>query len=557
MKPAKPSGASEAQLAHADALMRDGFLAEAAEAYARLVRRFPANARLLTALGTVHLRMGNLREGDRVLARSLQLAPHQPEALANRAIALVQFGRAAEAEALLRRALQLRPDHAEAHNSLGNVLRGMDRDDEARAHFEQALLARPGYAEAWNNLGTVLLRARELDAALGHFRRALALQPDYADALNNLGVGLSHSGRYDEALASLDRALQLRPSFVDAHHNRFIVLLAQMRVDEALAGYDRALALDPEHGDLQFNKSLVELLVGDYENGWKRYEWRWKRAASPAPRSFAQPLWLGETPIAGKTLLIHPEQGLGDYVQFCRYARLAAEQGARVVLEAPAPLVRLVRTMSGDFTVVKQGDPLPPFDCHCPVMSLALAFGTVVETIPGQVPYLFADDALRRAWRERLGAKIRPRVGLVWSGSTGHANDFNRSMALEMLAPVLALPLEFHALQKEIRPADARALRRFEQLRTHCDELGDFADTAALAAEMDLVVSVDTSAAHVAAALGQETWILLAFAPDFRWLVGRPHTPWYPGAALIRQPAIGNWGAVVAQLGARLRVRFG
>jgi hypothetical protein len=297
---------------------------------------------------------------------------------------------------------------------------------------------------------------------------------------------------------------------------------------------------------------MLKLLLGDYEEGWELYEWRWKDWGRDFVRPFPQPLWLGDAPIAGKTLLIHPEQGLGDFIQCCRYIPMVEAMGAKVLVEVTAPLVPLISTLKGSFSVVRSGQPLPHFDFHCPIMSLPLAFRTTVETIPANVPYLFADPARKALWQQRLGPRTRMRVGLAWSGNPSHKNDLNRSMPFRALAPWLALAVDFHVLQKDIRPEDAAALAQFPNVQVHSAELGDFADTAALADEMDLVISVDTSVAHLAGALGRPLWVLLPFNPDYRWFLDRSDSPWYPSATLFRQPALGDWDSVVAAVEAQL-----
>jgi hypothetical protein len=263
-------------------------------------------------------------------------------------------------------------------------------------------------------------------------------------------------------------------------------------------------------------------------------------------------LWLGHQTIVGKTLLIYAEQGLGDVIQFCRYATTVEALGAKVIVEVPAPLVPLISTLKGNFTIVEQGKPLPAFDLQCPVMSLPLAFKTSVATIPAEVPYLYADSGKQKVWQERLGNKTRIRVGLVWSGTKDHKNDHNRSIPLKLMKPLMRLPIEFHVLQKDIRSEDAVVLSQLKKMYSHQAELHDFSDTAALVQEMDLVISVDTSVAHLAGALAKSVWILLPFMPDYRWMLDRADSPWYPTATLVRQPAIGDWTSVILEITKRL-----
>jgi hypothetical protein len=297
-------------------------------------------------------------------------------------------------------------------------------------------------------------------------------------------------------------------------------------------------------------------MTGCFEEGWRLFEWRWRDQQQIQARNFSQPQWLGAQTVANKTVLIHPEQGFGDFIQFCRYAIMLETLGAQVILETPAQLKTLLESLSGRFTIVEQGQPLPDFDLHCPVMSLPLAFKTTLATIPIHIPYLYANDQKRQIWRQRLGQKTQPRIGLTWSGSSSQQNDHNRSMPLKFLAPLLRLPLEFHCLQNELRPDDAKQLSNYPTLRTHVSEILDFSDTAALISEMDLVISVCTANAHLAGALGKPVWILLSHVACYRWLQNRNDSPWYPTAALLRQAEPGNWTALVAELEHKLRAEF-
>lgn len=405
-------------------------------------------------------------------------------------------------------------------------------------------------------LGTLLLQQGRHEEGINQLRKSLNILPNQPEALYNLGVELQKSIRLEEALACYDQAIALNPRDIETHINRGNTLKDLKRYDESLASYDRAIALKPDSASAYWNKSLLKLLTGEYAEGWQLYEWGWRCSERGAARNFTQPRWLGEQPIAGKTLLIHAEQGLGDTIQFCRYAPMAEALGAKVVLEVPAPLVSLLSTLKGNFTIVEKGKYLPDFDMVCPVMSLPLAFKTTVETIPATVPYLHVNQDKQAEWHLRLGNKTRPRVGLVWSGATGHKNDYNRSIALQSLQPLLQLPIEFHSLQKEIRPDDKAAITSLPQIRLHQDELDDFSDTASLAQEMELVISVDTSVAHLAGALGLPVWVLLPDSPDYRWMLDRSDSPWYPTATLIRQRETGNWSGVISEITQRLKAKF-
>ncbi len=391
-----------------------------------------------------------------------------------------------------------------------------------------------------------------MDEAVARYRRALALRPDYPEAHNDLGSALAQQGRLDEAVAHYGRALALRPDYPEAHSNLGSALADQGRLDEAVAHFRRALALKPDYPEAHSNLAMVLLAQGDMDAGWAEYEWRWKMPhAVKAARSFAQPRWRGEA-AEGRTLLIHAEQGLGDTVQFCRYAPLAANRGLRVILEVQEPLVRLLRGLPGVDRVVGQGEALPPFDLHCPMLSLPLALATATESIPSAASYLHADPAQVAAWRTRLAAmgSGRLRIGLAWAGNPDLPADHRRSLAPDRLAPLFDLSgLHVFSLQKD-GPAAPEAF----PLTDLMGEVGDFADTAALVANLDLVISVDTAVAHMAAALGKPVWLLNRFDSCWRWQAGRRDSPWYPTLRLYRQPRPGDWAPVLAEVARDLRV---
>ncbi len=295
------------------------------------------------------------------------------------------------------------------------------------------------------------------------------------------------------------------------------------------------------------------LLLGRFEQGWRQFEWRKKCGGPIAARCYPQPLWLGEEDIAGKTLFIWCEQGLGDTIQFCRYAKLAEARNAKVIMSVQEPLRGLLKQISPTIQIINQGEVPTDFDYHCPLLSLPLAFRTTLETIPAELQYLKADEELRVAWAARLSPKTKPRLGLVWSGRTTHPNDHNRSIELEQFIPILGSHLDWICLQKEIREKDLALLRQLGHIAFFGDELRDFSDTTALLTQMDLVVTVDTSVAHLAGAMGKPVWLLLPYDPDWRWLLDRDDSPWYPSARLFRQQEIGNWAAVIDQVANELR----
>jgi len=384
--------------------------------------------------------------------------------------------------------------------------------------------------------------------------QALSIKPDHADARNNRGVALQNLGRPADALADYERALALAPDHPEASINKGNALLALGRYREALANDEEIIARRPDCGEAHFHAAHVQLALGNYHDGWKEYEWRWcTRQLRAHRRDFTQPLWLGQESLQGKTILLHAEQGLGDTIQFIRYVQLVAQQGAEVILEVQRPLLTLARQLKGIAQTVARGEPLPDFDFHCPLLSLPLAFGTQVHNIP-QGPYLWAPSEHVHKWRGRLLHLKRPAVGLVWSGGATHGNDRNRSIPLKRLSPLFREEnIGLVSLQRELRNEDAGILDCHPQIQMLGGELMDFCDTAAVISLLDLVITVDTSVAHLAGALGAPTWILVPAVPDFRWMLERTDSPWYPTARLFRQPSPGDWDSVIEHLCAELR----
>lgn len=414
----------------------------------------------------------------------------------------------------------------------------------------------PNQIEIITTLGIVLLQQGCSEAGFQQLKRSLNLNPNQPAALYNMAVELQKLTRLDEALACYNQTLRLNPNDINALINRGNTLKDLKQYQEAIDSFEKALALEPNIPSAHWNKALTHILLGEYEQGWKEYEWGWQCGERGKPRQYSQPTWLGDKPIAGKTILIHPEQGFGDLIQFCRYLPMLEKLGAKVILEAPASLVELMASLSPTVSVIKEGDALPTFDMVCPVMSLPLALKTTLETIPASTPYLSVSDAKKQYWQAKLGAKTKPRIGIVWSGSMTNQIDNNlcarRNIPLTELKPLFELPLEFHVLQKDIRPEDKPTLESLAQLHCHQDELQDFADTAAIIQEMDLVISVCTSVAHLAGALGHQTWVLLPYSADYRWMTNENDSPWYPSVQLIRSEKIGDWSEVISQLTARL-----
>jgi Tfp pilus assembly protein PilF len=473
----------------------------------------------------------------------------QAIALYNRGVDLQSRGRYEEAITSYDRAIELQSDLFSAHLNRANALQIMKRYGEALAGYERALDLRSDSAVAFSNRGSVFQALQRYLEALTSYDQAIALKPDFAEAHHNRGTILLKLKRFEESLASSDRAIALKPDHAHAYLNRGNALGCLKRFGEAIASYERAGAVRPDYGDARYNEAVGRLLLGEFDRGWKLYEWRWQSSElGHTKRNIAHPLWLGGTEIAGKTILLHAEQGLGDTIQFCRYVPIVAKRGARVVLWVPNTLHELMSSLSPQ--VISTAPP--SFDVHCPLLSLPLAFGTRPETIPAATPYLHAPAKLISDWAERLKSARWPRIGLAWSGRPTHPNDHNRSIPLRALSPLFEMDASFVSLQKDIRSSDADVLQGSTVLLHFGDELKDFADTAALVSNLDLVISVDTSVAHLAGALGKPVWVLLPNLPDWRWLLDRADSPWYPTARLFRQDDAGLWDEVIVRIHAAL-----
>ena len=477
--------------------------------------------------------------------------------LLQEAIALQEQNQLTEALALFNQFLAAQPGHALAHYKRGMVLKGLGQLEQALASLDAALQLQPDYAECLANRGVLLQEMQRPDEALACYDRALQYAPRSALLHYNRGTVLEKMQRHAEALATYEQAIALNPGHAIVHYNRGVVLERLLRHTEAIASYDHAIALQPDYPGAELNRALCLLVTGNFEQGWPAYEWRWKSDPLDKEIRFTEPPWLGQQSLSGKTLLLHAEQGYGDTLQFCRYTRLLAAMGARLVLEVPRGLVLLMATLEGVVAVSEQGAPHHPYDYHCPMLSLPLACKTRLDNIPATVPYLKTTAAKRQLWSQRLDDKLgeklgdrlrgHPRIGLTWSGNPEHDNDQQRSIPLATLLQHLPSGFAYVSLQQEVRASDHAALEHSGMAHFGAD-IEDFSDTAALVESLDLVISVDTSVAHLAGALGKETWLLLPYVPDWRWLLGREDSPWYPSLKLWRKAADQQWAPVLQRV---------
>ena len=478
--------------------------------------------------------------------QTIKLKADFAEAHYNRSIALQALKRFDEALASCDQAIKLKADYAEAYNNRGITLHAVKRFDEALASYEQAIKFKADYAEAYSNRGNSLQSLRRFDEALESCKQAINLKADFAEAYMNRGNALQALKRFAEALKSYDQAIKFKADYAEAYSSRGNALQELKPSDEVLARYEQATKLKADYAEAHLNLSLRHLLIGDFIRGWEGYEWRWEGGElAKSKRNFTQPLWLGKVSLQGKTILLHSEQFLGDTLQFCRYARLVADLGASVILEVEKPLLGLLGQLDGAIQLVAKGDVLPPFDYQCPLLSLPLAFKTDLNTIPTSQSYLAASPSKVAEWKAKLGERTKPRAGLVWSGSTTHKNDRNRSIVLGDIIRCLPQQFQYVSLQKDVRDADKGMLDSRTDIFNFSAQLTDFSDTAALCELMDVVISVDTSVAHLSGALGKPTWVLLPLVPDWRWLLDGETSPWYPSAKLFRQDKQGDWDGVL------------
>lgn len=575
-----PSRLTVEAMAHHQA----GRLEEARTTYLRALAAAPDEAEILHLLGVVACQLGDGASGLSYLSRAVALRPTFADAHCNLGQALLDAGRWKEALAAFDGALAARPDFGEAHDKRGLALQRLDRPTEAVEAHREACRLLPRSAVARSNLGGACLALERYEEAEAVCRKALLLAPMMADAHVNLGLALGKLGRLAEAEAALRRAaglaphgdahynlgcvlldanrpveavavlqtaIAVRPDFAAAHNNLGTALRQDNRVGEAEATFRQALALDPASAEAHFNLALALLVGGDLSAGWPEYEWRWRMKAVHTvgiPR--ARPRWSGGR-LDGRTILLHAEQGLGDTIQFLRYVPRVAALGGRVVLEVQPELVPLLAGFPGVAQVVARGERCD-CDCHCPLLSLAGVFATTLETIPAPIPYIMPDPRRAEAWVARLAPWPRPRVGLVWAGSPDNRNDRNRSLPFNHLDALLAVPGPTWLSLQKGREAPAGS-----KMVDLAPDLTDFAETAAALAHVDLVVTVDTSVAHLAGAIGVPTWILLPHAPDWRWLLAREDTPWYPSARLFRQRTPGDWTGVIDRVVAEVAANFG
>jgi Flp pilus assembly protein TadD len=481
-----------------------------------------------------------------------------PELTIEQAFALAaqlhQNGKLQKAAQLYRQILTQQPEHAEAMHGLGVIKLHLGPKIEAVDLIRRAIELKPDVPEAYSNLGLALRELGRFDEAIAAYRQAIALRPNWAEAHTSLGNALACNGQIDGAIAAQNIALSLNPKFARAHSNLGNILQGQGRFAEATAAYERAIAADPTFAEAHRNLATILLAQGDFQRGWDEYEWRWKCKDHAPPPNFVQPRWDGR-PLEGRTLLLYAEQGFGDVLQLIRYLPQLTQLGRKIIFVCPVELHRILRTIAEGCQLLSPDQPLPPFDFHCALSSLPRVLGTTLASVPTTVPYLRADADAVRSWRQRLPDHDQfLNVGLAWAGNPAHTNDRNRSITLALFSPLKQISgVRFFSLQKGDAAAQARVSPAAIELVDWTDQINDFADTAALIENLDLIISVDTAVVHLAGAIGKPVWVMLPFVADWRWLLEHEDSPWYPTMRLFRQSHIGDWNNVIAAVTDALR----
>jgi len=542
-------------------LQMQGDIAGAAENYRKAIHFKPDFAEAYNHLGVVLSKQENFDEAIDSYRRALAIIPDYAEVYNNLSIALKARGRLDEAIEHCRQALALEPEFAEAHFNLGNAMKDQGRYDEAMENYRHALKIDPDYAEVYSNLAIALNELGRYEEATGNCERAIRLKCDYAEAYNNFGIILRNRGQFAEAIMNYKKAIQLEPQFHEAYYNLGNSLKELGRCDDAIKNYQRAMKIKPDYAQAHWNLSHAFLLSGDLARGWEGYEWRRNPELDilTYPHQHDKPRWDGSA-FAGRRLLVHCEQGLGDSLQFARYLPMLKARGGTVIFEAWKPLHGILHDFEGidellELSFAKKTDA--DFDFYVSLMDLPGIFGTTLDTIPAEVPYIHADPEKVRHWQDRLSDDCF-KIGIVWAGSTAHGNDQNRSCPIELFAPLAAIDgVRLYGLQKGPAASHLDRLSQVMTIENFSEDMDDFADTAGLIENLDLIISVDTAPAHLAGAMARPTWILLPFAPDWRWMLERRDSPWYPTMRLFRQKKWGDWRGVFEDAAEELRMLVG
>ncbi len=529
-------------------LHRSGQLQKAWDIYEKILEIDPENSDALHLLGLLNHYTGNNNSAYKLITKAIQNDPEYPFFHNSLGLVLKEMGRLDEALSYYKKALELKPDYTEVYNNMGIVFQESGRLDEAVSCYKKALVIDPHTPEVHNNLGNSLKSMERLDEAISCYAKALELKPDYVDAINNLGAAYENLNKFEQSISCYEKALQISPDYTEAHVNMGITFQHMGELDKANSCYQKALAQDPQNADAHFHYSFSLLLGGELKHGWKEYEWRlfrkeWKRTHTYDPNI---PKWDGES-FKGKTLFIHAEQGLGDTLQFVRYLPLAKDLGGKVIFETSEPLAGLFQDFPGiDKLVIFSSEKTHDYDLYTPLLSIPGLLETSIDTIPADVPYIHAAPSKVEYWGKRL-PEGSFKIGLVWAGKP--ATNDNRPCELKLFSPLAEIPgISLIGLQKGEAGAQVQGLPDGMRVNNLGEELRNLSDTAAVIENLDLIISIDTSVAHLAGAMGKQVWTLLPFAPDWRWLLDRADNPWYPTMRLFRQKKPGNWDGVLERV---------
>lgn len=541
------------ELESAVAYHRMGQLQEAEAIYRRVVSHAPGDADALHFLGVLLVQKGDLRSGIDCMIRAIGINPRSADYHRNLGRAYAGCGLMLEAANALRTSAALQPGSSETWNMLGEAMHGLQQSEEAKRAFRSALQICPGDIRALNNLANVLRQCGELDSAIASYREALRTEPNHADILQNLGNVLREANRSDEAVPLFKRLVELQPGSTTAHGELGGVLRDTGAFDESIRSFRSAIEIEPANATAHAGLAMSLLSRGDLPEGFAEYEWRWQiPPLAPVKPVLAQPLWDG-TPLAGKRILLHAEQGFGDSIQFARFIPLVGALGGRVIVAAPPELKRLLKSLSGIETIIARGEPIPSFEVHCPFMTLPLLLRTSIDSLPNNVPYLRAESSLAQNWRGRVlsAAAGRAAVGVAWTGNASYIYNRRRCTAQDqLLSPLLDCDrICGFSLQKSPAADAPHDSRLIDWTR----DLHDFADTAAIIDALDLTITVDTAVAHLAGAMGKPVWVLLDAAPDWRWMRERSDSPWYPTMRIFRQRKGGDWKGLISHVAEELR----
>jgi tetratricopeptide (TPR) repeat protein len=537
-------------------LHQQGNLNGARSFYEQVLKIQPRHFDALQLLGTIAGQMKDYQQSLELLTKALTINPSHPITHYNRGQALQELNRFEDALVSYDRAIALKPDYAEAYSNRGSILHELKQFKEALVSLQQAITINPRLsALTYYNLGLTLQELKHFEDAIANYQQAIVIKPDYAQAYSNYGIALHQLGRFEEGIDSYNKAIFLKDDYEDAYYNRAICFEQLKHFEDAIANYQQAIVIKPDYAQAHWNLSLVQLLKGNFKDGWLGYEWRWKNEETnkiAGIRAFSQPLWLGEEPLVGKTILLYAEQGLGDTIQFCRYVPMVSALGAKVILEVPSSLVGLLHDLESVSQIIPYGDKLPEFDYQCPLLSLPLAFKTNLNNIPSYPHYITSNKNKVAQWRQYIG-ESGFKIAIVWQGSSQNKIDVGRSFSVHLFEGLSKIKgVRLISLQKNVGVEQLQSLPAEMQIEVLPEDFdsssGAFLDSAAVMKCVDLVITSDTALAHLAGALGVKTWLPLKYVPDWRWLLDRDDSPWYPSIKIYRQATRGDWDSVFERI---------